>query len=143
MSVRRSVSLLVVALVSALSLAPAALADTEDIIEPNHVPGTPADGWQAGTCTTDTPKCSPATESQFYRTAGGHPPSGFTQYVIHHTVTTPGLVEPLVPPIEERDIKTLRVDLPPGLVVNPESTTEKCSLAEFLHSPAPGVFEPE
>ncbi len=143
MFVRRSFALLVIALVSALSLAPAAFADTEEIIEPNHTPGTATDGWQAGTCTTDSPKCSPETESQFYRTAGGHPPVGFTQYIIQHTVIAPGLVEPLKAPIEERDIKTLRVDLPPGLIVNPQATTEKCSIGEFLHSPAPGIYLPE
>jgi hypothetical protein len=140
MSVRRSVALLGVSLVGALSPAPMALADTGEIIEPQNTPPTAKDGWQAGSCTTDTPPCSPETESQFFRTAGGHPPIGFTQYIIQHTETT-GKVEPAgitVPtsPIKEpeadRDIKTLRVDLPPGLTVNPEATP-RCSLADFEH----------
>jgi hypothetical protein len=143
MFARCKLALLVVA-VASLFVVSAAQADTGEIIEPQHNPGTAADGWQAGTCTTDTPKCSPETESQFYRTAAGHPPIGFTQYIMQHTVTVPNVVEPLKTPLlEERDIKTLRVDLPPGLIVNPQATTEKCSFAEFLHSPAPGVFIPE
>jgi hypothetical protein len=137
MLARCSLALLAVA-VGALFIVSAAQADTGEIIEPQHNPGTAADGWQAGTCTTDTPQCSPATESQFYRTAAGHPPVGFTQYTIQHEEST-GKVEPAgitIPtsPIKEpeanRDIKTLRVDLPPGLTVNAEATP-RCSLAEF------------
>jgi hypothetical protein len=123
-----------------------AQADTGNIIEPqNNNPGLKTDGWQAGNCTSDTPtKCSPETEGQFFKTAAGHPPIGFTQYIIQHTVTLANVIEPIVEPLEGRDIKTLRVDLPPGLTVNPEATEgEKCTLAEFLHSPAPGVFIPE
>jgi hypothetical protein len=125
-------------------MVPVAQADTTDIIEPQHNPPTAADGFQAGTCTTDTPKCTPESPpGQFYTQAGGHPPIGFTQYIIRHTVVAPGVVEPLVEPLEGRAIKTLRVDLPPGLTVNPEATPEKCTLAEFLHQPAPGAFVPE
>lgn len=126
-----------------------AQADTGDIIEPNHNPGTAADGWQAGNCKTDEPeagepkvKCSVETEQDFFRTAAGHPPVGFTNYIIKHEVLAPGVLEPIEEPLEGRDIKTLRVDLPPGLVVNPQSTTEKCSLTEFLHSPAPESSRP-
>jgi hypothetical protein len=130
-----------------LAAAVVAQADTGNIIEPQHTPGTKADGWQAGSCTTDEPapgvKCSPETEGSFFKTAGGHAPVGFTQYLIQHTTTIPGVIEPIVEPLEKRDIKTLRVDLPPGLTVNPEATTEKCSVAEFLHSPSAGVFQPE
>jgi hypothetical protein len=133
------------AVLAMLLLASVAQANTGDIIEPQHTPGTAADGWQAGNCTSDTVpgKCTPATSEQFFRTAGGHPPIGFTQYIIQHTTVAAGLVEPLLEPLEGRDIKTLRVDLPPGLTVNPQATTEKCTLAEFLHSPAPGIFVPE
>jgi hypothetical protein len=130
-----------------------AQADTGDIIEPQHDPPTAADGWQAATCTKDTPKCSP-NEPNFFVQAGGHPPIGFTQYTVQHEPFEPsGLPSPPFPPgtlkapikspQEKRTIKTLRVDLPPGLTVNPQATPEKCTLAEFLHSPAPGEFEPE
>jgi hypothetical protein len=136
------------AVLAMLLTASVAQANTGDIIEPQPTPGTPGtakDGWQAANCTSDTVpgKCSPATPEQFFKTAGGHPPIGFTQYIIQHTVTLANVIEPIVPPLEGRDIKTLRVDLPPGLTVNPEATTEKCTLAEFLHKPAPGVFVPE
>ena len=40
------------------------------------------------------------------------------------------MVEPVLEPLAEREPKNLRVDLPPGLMVNPEATP-KCSLLEF------------
>jgi hypothetical protein len=122
---------------------PVAQADTGDIIEPQNDPPTVANGWQAGVCTTDTPRCSPETPGNFFLQAGGHPPRGFTQYIIRHTTVLKDVVEPLVEPLEGRAIKTLRVDLPPGLTVNPEATLARCTLAEFLFSPAPGAFVPK
>jgi hypothetical protein len=152
--VRRLIGLAVMVLT--LVAVPAAQADTGSIIEPQHEPPTAADGWQAGNCTTDEPvsgepkiKCSPETPEVFYKTAAGHPPIGFTQYIIQHLVEVPEVLEPLVDPLEDRDIKALRVDLPPGLTVNPEATVDaeghpiRCPLAKFLHEPVPGVFIPE
>ncbi|HEX5527286.1 MAG TPA: hypothetical protein VFX44_08860 [Solirubrobacterales bacterium] len=128
-----------------LALPMLAQADTGNIIEPNTEPPNAANGWQAATCKTDEPvggepkiHCSPQTPGAFYTLAGGHPPIGFTQYIIKHKSGT-GKVEPAgieVPTAEVEDpagdqsIKTLRVDLPPGLTVNPNATP-KCSLAEF------------
>src|SRR6476646_5190063 len=109
MFVRRRVALLAVSIAAALSIAPMALADTGEIIEPQHHPATAADGWQAGTCTTDTPPCSPTTESQFFKIAGGHPPIGFTQYTIQHTETT-GKVEPAGIPFTTKPIKEPEAD---------------------------------
>ncbi|MGN6814757.1 MAG: hypothetical protein ACTHK3_01560 [Solirubrobacterales bacterium] len=121
-----------------------AQADTTDIIEPQHEPPTNADGWQAGTCKTDEPApgvhCGPQTPGAFYTRAGGHPPIGFTQYIIQHEGVTPlphppfpegSVAAPIKKPEEDREIKTLRVDLPPGLTVNPNATPEKCSLEAF------------
>lgn len=117
---------------------PVARADTGDIIEPQHDPATAADGWQAATCNADEPtKCSP-NEPNFFIQAGGHPPIGFTQYTIQHEETTgkvePGEItiptSPIKPPLEDRQIKTLRVDLPPGLTVNPQALP-RCPLAAF------------
>jgi hypothetical protein len=142
---RLLVCLFVVAL-GLLSVAPAAFADTGDIIEPQHQPPTAADGFQAGTCTTDTPKCSPETPDQFYKTAGGHPQIGFTQYIVRNQEIeiAPGVPgTELEEPVTDRDIKALRVDLPPGLTVNPEATPEKCTLADFLYQPEPGKFVPK
>jgi hypothetical protein len=130
-----------------------AQADTTDIIEPNTEPPNAANGFQAGTCTTDEPepgkKCSPETPSAFYKQAGGHPPVGFTQYLIQHEekfgkVEPAGITIPTSPikePRNKRDIRTLRVDLPPGLTVNPNATP-KCSLAAFENEveTEPGKF---
>jgi hypothetical protein len=118
---------------------PVAQADTGDIIEPNTKPATAKDGWQAATCNADEPtKCSPNNPDYFVE-AGGHPPIGFTQYIIKHGEST-GKVEPagitiptspIAPEdIPNRNIKTLRVDLPPGLTVNPQATP-RCPLAAF------------
>src|ERR1043166_5982424 len=74
-----------------LMAASVAWADTPDIIQPQGETQSPGDGWQSGTCTTDEPvegqpniKCSSATPNAFFKTAGGHPPVGFTQYIIKH-----------------------------------------------------------
>jgi len=123
-------------LVAAVSVA---RADTGDIIEPNTKPATAKDGWQAATCNADEPtKCSPNNPDYFVE-AGGHPPIGFTQYTIQHKEGELGKVEPvgveipiqpIVEPLPNRNIKTLRVDLPPGLTVNPQATP-RCSIAAF------------
>ena len=113
-----------------------AQADTGNIIEPQNE--TAKAGFQSGTCTKDTPTCTNETPSQFFTQAGGHPPIGFTQYIVKHEETT-GKVEPagvtiptspITEPEADRTIKTLRTDLPPGLTINPNATP-KCSLAEF------------
>jgi hypothetical protein len=121
-----------------------AVADTRDIIEPQNE--TAGQGFQAGTCLANEeigppPKeCSVETPNLFFKVAGGHPPIGFTQYIIQHE--TVGPLNKIIEPIANRSIKTLRVDLPPGLTVNPEATVSRCPLASFLNSPSPGVFEP-
>ncbi len=127
---------------------PVAQADTGNIIEPQHEPPTAADGWQAGTCEEDAPPifCSPETPERFFIKAGGHPPMGFTQYIIQHEEKPGGpfgTLKPIKEPTEGNPItiKTLRADLPPGLTVNPQATPH-CSLAEFetVAELAPGVF---
>lgn len=115
---------------------PVAQADTGDIIEPQNEPPTAADGFQAGTCEEDEPPgvlCSPETPERFYKTAAGHPPMGFTQYIIQHgeEASPFGTLMPIKEPIAGRTIKTLRVDLPPGLTVNPQATEERCTLEDF------------
>ena len=87
---------------------------------------TADDGWQAGTCKADPPppaQCSVDTPSLFFETAAGHPPVGFTQFIVRHAPkTVTGHEEP------EVDMKTLRVDLPVGLSVNPGATPQ-CAAA--------------
>ncbi|MGE5336069.1 MAG: hypothetical protein ACM3JL_01435 [Nitrososphaerota archaeon] len=112
---------------AALATAPPARADTGDIIAPSD-PAHPEveSGWQAGTCTEEPPEsaevCSIATPEQFFETAGAHPNWGFTQFIIKHG-PPPGEA-----PVDE--LKTVRVDLPVGLSVNPGATV-RCPLAVF------------
>jgi hypothetical protein len=102
-------------------IAPAAQA--VDIIE-SQAPGgkaeTAAAGWQAGTCNVDP--CSAETPGLFFTQAAGHPPKGFTQIITKHT---PGLLSD----VPVGNLKTILVDLPPGLSVNPQATPQ-CQLAE-------------
>jgi hypothetical protein len=131
---KRSLALLLLCLGALLAMPVLAQADTTDIIEPNTEPPTAKDGWQAGTCTSDEPvQCSPETPELFFKQAAGHPPVGYTQYLVQHGEITPtpfGTLLPIKEPIPDRKMKTLRVDLPPGLTVNPNATP-KCPLAAF------------
>jgi hypothetical protein len=129
---------LIAAVTAVLTLfaAPAARADSRDLLEPQRQPATAADGFQAGPCTVDMPvKCSPTTFSQFFKTAGGHPPVGFVQLILRHEVLRENEIEPLFEPIRGRVPRTVRVDLPPGLAVNPQATTEECTRSEFFNRP--------
>jgi hypothetical protein len=113
---------------------PVAQADTDDIIAPQNDPPTVNDGWQAGTCTEDPieNQCKPEDPvTRFFRVAGGHPPIGFTQYIVKQTETAP--IIPVGP------VKTIRVDLPPGLIVNPLATSERCTKAQF-ETPLPPML---
>lgn len=107
-------------------LAPAAQAATEDIIAPSD-PENPAfdSGWQAGTCTEEPPEsaetCSVDTPDQFFKRAAAHPNWGFTQFIVRND-------DPGETPVGE--LKTVRVDLPGGLSVNP-GATERCPLETF------------
>jgi hypothetical protein len=90
------------------------------MFSPQNNPPNSKDGWQAGTC--ETPTCAPDSGSfEFYETAGGHPKFGITQFIVKHKT---GVLneEP------EVDLKTLRVDLPVGLSVNPGATPQ-CAAA--------------
>ncbi len=99
-----------------LMLAAAASAGAVDIIEGK--PETVEAGWQAGTCTTDVPECSVDTPNQFSKQAASHPKAGFTQIIVKHS----GLLETPV-----GNLKTVLVDLPQGLSVNPQATPQ-CEL---------------
>jgi hypothetical protein len=153
---KRSLALLILCLGALLAMPVLALANTTDIIEPQNEPPTNSDGWQAGTCITDEPApgvhCGPQAPA-FFTQAAGHPPVGFTQYIIQHEGVTPlpsppfpagSVAAPIQEPEEDRSIKTLKVDLPPGLTVNPNATPAKCSIADFeTHiEPEPGVITP-
>ncbi len=115
-------------------LAPAAGAD---IIGPQDPNDPQADSpWQAGTCTSDAGPCSVDTPLQFFEQAAGHPPVGFTQFIVN--TENKGLG-----PFPIGNLRTVRVDLPPGLTVNPQSSAERCELEpgespESCSSTAPG-----
>jgi hypothetical protein len=113
------------------------LAETIDqsaIIAPQHRPPQVDDGWQAGTCFADSPatECSVDTPGLFFEQAAGHPQIGFTQFIVKHTTTEP------VPPVKLEepvgDIRTVRVDLPVGLSVNPQATPQ-CPQSTFETTP--------
>ncbi|HVY78634.1 MAG TPA: hypothetical protein VG898_09030 [Solirubrobacterales bacterium] len=94
-------------------LASASPAAAVDIIE-DELPETVNSGWQAGTCTTDTPECSVETPGQFSTQASSHPGAGFTQIIVKHVNGN----EPV------GNLKTVLVDLPQGLSVNPQATPQ-------------------
>jgi hypothetical protein len=126
-------ALLVAAALAALGLlAPAAGASTGDIIAPSDPQNPQVDsGWQAGTCKEEPPEspdvCSVATKDQFFETAAAHPNWGFTQFIVKHTTETVG---PLTFEKPVGEVKTIRVDLPVGLSVNP-GATDRCPLETF------------
>ena len=106
-----------VAAISCLVLAaPAHAVDIIESQEPGGEAETAKAGWQAGTCTTDP--CSAETPELFFTQAAGHPPDGFTQIIVKHA----GLFEEPV-----GNLKTVLVDLPSGLSVNPQATPQ-CEL---------------
>ncbi len=116
-----------VAAMAALALAiaaPAASAQTTDIIAPSNPPYSAGSGWQAGTCTTDSGPCSVDTPGDFFEEAAGHPQVGFTQFIVKSKAGLVGPEEPI------GGLKTVRVDLPVGLSVNPQATPQ-CPLATF------------
>jgi hypothetical protein len=115
--------------VALIALVTAVPAGAVDIIE-EELPETAESGWQAGTCKTDTPECVPEEPDQFFTQAAGHPPAGFTQIIVKHTES--GLVKEPV-----GHIKTVLVDLPQGVSVNPEATP-KCELTAEGKFPALG-----
>jgi len=83
--------------------------------------------WEAGTCTQ--PECSISNESEYYTQAAGHPPDAITDFRFH-TRGASGMEEP------EGNVKEVRVDIPPGLSVNPFATPQ-CELTQLEKSECP------
>jgi len=101
-----------------------------DIIGPQNPDEPAADSpWQAGTCKSDAGPCSVDTPLEFYEQAAGHPPVGFTQFIVNSETGPP------LGPAPIGNLRTVRVDLPTGLTVNPQSSNEQCEL-EPEESPA-------
>jgi hypothetical protein len=104
-------------------------ANTGDIVAPSDPESPQVDsGWQAGTCIEEPPEssayCSVDTPDQFFEQAAGHPQWGFTQIIVKHAGGLP-----------EGELKTVRVDLPVGLSVNPQATPQ-CEQATFEANPS-------
>ena len=117
------------ALVAAILTLTAALAvpvASADIIGPQNPDDPQVDSpWQAGTCKDDPlppGQCSVATPELFFEQAAGHPPKGFTQFIVNAEAGPP------LGPTPIGNLRTVRVDLPPGLTVNPQSPAEQCEL---------------
>jgi hypothetical protein len=132
------------ALVFAIGLIVAAMAPavaSAQIIGPQDPDDPKVDSpWQAGTCKADPPppgQCSVATPELFYEEAAGHPPKGFTQFIVNtEDGPLPGTKVPI------GDLKTIRVDLPVGLTVNPQATPQ-CDLGpESEESPSSANCDP-
>jgi hypothetical protein len=118
--------LLSFAVVFGALLAPAANA-AEVVFSPQNNPPNAQDGWQAGTC--NTPGCAPdSSQIEFFEAAAGHPPFGITQFIVRHQTV-------LLHEEPEVDMKTLRVDLPVGLSVNPGATPQ-CEATHPKECPA-------
>jgi hypothetical protein len=80
--------------------------------------------FEAGTCKTDSAlnECSyTAPESQFYTQAAGHPPLGITGFEVNTEAAGLGR-KPI------GNVRDVRIDIPPGLSVNPDAT---CSSEEL------------
>src|SRR5215213_4917116 len=133
-AVPRRLVVALIAVLGLLTLAASVSAKTADIIAPSDPKNPkPDSGWQAGTCKKEPPEmaqvCSVGTPDAFFETAAGHPNWGFTQFIVR---SEPSLIpEPIGGPEEPiGEVKTIRVDLPVGLSVNP-GATPRCALAVF------------
>lgn len=114
----------VVALLASVT-ALSASAASADIIGPQDPDNPQVDSpWQAGTCTADVGPCSIGTPAEFFEQAAGHPPVGFTQFIVN----TESAPLPPFGPAPIGNLRTVRVDLPPGLTVDPQSSAEQCEL---------------
>lgn len=81
--------------------------------------------WEAGTCAIST--CNYGSpESVFYTQTAGRPPFGITDFSFNTTLGFP-----------DGNVRDVRVDLPPGLSVNPQATPQ-CTEAE-LQGPGPAL----
>jgi hypothetical protein len=92
--------------------------------------------WEAGTCKEST--CSDSgSHSAFYTQAAGHPNYGITDFAFRYREVG------LIPGVDKEPIgkvKDVRVDLPPGLAVDPEAAPT-CSTAQLEELNCPEASE--
>jgi len=82
--------------------------------------------WEAGTCKESSCEDS-GPHSEFYTQAAGHPNFGITDFAF--AVNQQGTLHKYEEP--QGHVKDVRVDLPPGLAVNPEATKALCTPEEL------------
>jgi hypothetical protein len=124
--VRKSVTQIVLLAAALVVLFAPTAQGAEVVFEPQNNPPNSEDGWQAGTC--NDPLCAPdSPKAAFFETAAGHPPFGITQFIVRNKAV-------LLNKEPEVDMKTLRVDLPVGLSVNPGATPQ-CAAARPKECP--------
>jgi hypothetical protein len=107
--------------------------------------GVESRGWFAANCKVPTCSRAPKDDEEAakakvegYSQAAGHPNFGITDFKLKRKVIQTAPFEASAP---EGNLKTLRVDVAPGVSTNPEVVT-KCSVANFTGTelePAPGV----
>ncbi|HSZ70606.1 MAG TPA: hypothetical protein VK756_09610 [Solirubrobacteraceae bacterium] len=87
--------------------------------------------WEAGTCKVSSCGITSEDPSEFYTQAAGHPNFGITNFAFKTREVAVDAREP------EGKVKDVRVDLPPGLAVNPEAV-EACpeTVIEKFECPA-------
>ena len=84
--------------------------------------------WEAGTCTVAN--CTYASpKSTFYTQVAGRPPFGITDFSFNRNLLG----------FPEGAVRDVRVDLPPGLSVNPEATSVQCTEAELEGAGCPAA----
>jgi hypothetical protein len=91
--------------------------------------------WEAGTCKEEACNSegkNPAAE--FYTQAAGHPDFGITDFAFNYSKETNALAEEVR--IPEGHVRDVRVDLPPGLAVDPEATPQ-CQEAQIAKLECP------
>ncbi len=104
---------------------------------PNAWAGFGVEKWEAGTCkeaSCNIEGKDPAAE--FYTQAAGHPNFGITNFSFNYKEV--GLVVKAKEP--EGKVKSVRVDLPPGLAVDPEAV-EQCPEALIVKLECPAASQ--
>lgn len=87
------------------------------ILAPSAVAEFGVSNWEAGTCIEEGCKDN-GPQSEFFTQAAGHPNFGITDFRFNSTETS-GATGTVYSP--EGHVKDVRVDIPPGLAVNPEA----------------------
>jgi hypothetical protein len=98
-------------------------------LAPSSSSGFAVSKWEAGTCKEIS--CTDAgSSSAFYTQAAGHPNYGITDFAFAYREVALNAKEP------EGKVRDVRVDLPPGMAVDPEAVAQ-CSEVQLQESQCP------